>query len=502
MRYSFITACLIASTVSMIAGESRAQAQASADEQPVNVLFIMSDQHNVRAMECSGNSEVKTPVLDRLAQDGVRFSNAFCQTGQCCPSRYTIWTGRYAHSHGCRWNNVIEPLKEVTVGEVFKQAGYATATIGKHHMMHSPKKHGFDLVVDQPEYRAFLEKEGQPPMLRSVDKMEQPSTAYTGISRAPNKYHPSGFWAAQTIEFLKANRDKPFCAWLSFYGPHTPIIPSERWAAMYDPEEITLPENNPCRLTSYPRMMDQAQKQFQAVTADQHREILARYYGFVSQIDYNIGLVLAELERLGLAENTIVVYTADHGEMAAEQGTWTKFTLNYDGTVHIPMMIRMPGVLPKGVVVDELVGLVDLLPTLCEVTGQPVPKKVQGTSLLSLAQGKPVEWRDVIFSEIGYPGRAAGRCVLARTHSHALIQHENFGQPYVELFDLTKDPWQTKNVAGEEGSAATLGSLKQAIVEWEESTDHAAMIPIGNNRGRARRSAPQSPAPKGARKSR
>ncbi len=403
---------------------------------------------------------------------------------------------------GGRWNNVPEPLKEVTVGEVFKQAGYATATIGKHHMMHSPRSHGFDVVIDQPEYRAFLEKKGQPPMLRSVDKMEQPPSAYTGTSRAPNEYHPSGFWAAQTIEFLKANRDKPFCAWLSFYGPHTPIIPSERWAAMYDPEKITLPENNPCRLTSYPRMMDQAQKQFQAVTAEQHREILARYYGFVSQIDYNIGLVLEELERLGLAENTVVVYTADHGEMAAEQGTWTKFTLNYEGTVHIPLMIRMPGVLPKGVVVNELVGLVDLLPTLCEVTGQPVPKKVQGTSLLALAQGRPVEWRDVIFSEIGYPGRAAGRCVLARTHSHALIQHENFGQPFVELFHLKKDPWQTRNIAGEADSAATLGSLKQAIAEWEESTDHAAMIPIGNNPGRTRRSAPQSPAPAGGRKSR
>lgn len=492
---------LAGSIVTLLAVLSGEAAQASSAERPVNVLFIMSDQHNVRALGCSGNAEVKTPVLDRLAQDGVRFSNAFCQTGQCCPSRYTIWTGRYAHSHGCRWNNVPEPLKEVTVGEIFKRAGYATATIGKHHMMHSPTSHGFDLVVDQPEYRAFLKAEGQPSMLASVDKMEQPSSAYTGISRAPNEYHPSGFWAAQAIEFLKANRDKPFCAWLSFYGPHTPIIPSERWAAMYDPEKITLPENNPCRLTSYPRMMDQAQKQFQAVTADQHREILARYYGFVSQIDYNIGLVLEELQRLGLAENTVVVYTADHGEMAAEQGTWTKFTLNYEGTVHIPLMIRMPGVLPKGVVVDELVGLVDLLPTLCEVTGQPVPEKVQGTSLLALAQGKPVEWRDVIFSEIGYPGRAAGRCVLARTHSHALIQHENYGQPFVELFDLKKDPWQTRNIAGEADYTATLGSLKEAIVEWEETTDRAAMIPIGPNPGRTRRSAPKSSAPTGGRKS-
>ncbi|MBC8874018.1 MAG: sulfatase-like hydrolase/transferase [Planctomycetes bacterium] len=334
-------------------------------------------------------------------------------------------------------------------------------------------------------------------MLASVDKMEQPTPAYTGVSRAPNKYHPAGFWAAEMIRFLQANQDKPFCAWLSFYGPHTPIIPSAQWASMYDPDKITLPGNYPCKLTSRPRGMDQAQRRYQALTPEQHGEMLARYYGFVSQIDHNIGLVLDELQRLGLAENTVVVYTADHGEMAAEHGTWTKFTLNYDATVHVPLIIRVPNVLPSGAIVDELVGLVDLLPTLCELTGRPAPQKVQGKSLVALAQaqGGPVEWRDVIFSEIGYPGRAAGRCVLARTHTHAFIQHENYGQPFEELFDLTKDPWQTHNVADEEGYAAVLGSLKQAIDQWEKTTDHAAMIPVGPNPGRTRRSNQQPSAP-------
>jgi choline-sulfatase len=196
------------------------------------------------------------------------------------------------------------------------------------------------------------------------------------------------------------------------------------------------------------------------------------------------------LERLGLAENTVILYTADHGEMAAEHGTWTKFTLNYDATVRVPLIIRAPGKFPEGVVVDELVGLIDLLPTLCELTGRPVPEKVQGTSLVALAQDRPVVWRDVVFSEIGYPGRSAGRCILARSHSHAFIQHENYGQPFVELFDLAKDPWQTRNVAGKEDYQAVLASLKQAIVQWEETTDHAAMIPVGPNPGRTQRSGP------------
>ncbi len=486
LRHNRLVLCILA-VVTRVAISDTSKALAAADP-PVNVLFIMSDQHNVRSLGCSGNPEIKTPVLDRLASEGVRFSNAFCQTGQCCPSRYTIWTGRYAHSHGLRWNHVVEPLEETTVGEIFKQAGYATATIGKHHMMHSPREHGFDVVIDRPEYHEFLEAERQPSILASVDKMDQPSKAYTGVSRAPNKYHPTGYWAAETIKFITANKDRPFCAWLSFYGPHTPIIPSKRWANMYDPAEITLPANNPSKLASRARMMDVAREQYGMLTSEQHREMLARYYGFVSQIDYNIGRVLDELDSLGLADNTVVVYTADHGEMAGEHGLWTKFTLNYDGTVHIPMILRMPGVVPSGVVVDELVGLVDLLPTLCELTGQPISDKMQGTSLVALSQGKATDWRDVIFSEIGYPGRAAGRCVLARTRTHAYIQYENYGQPMAELFDMAGDRWQMRNVIDNPEYANIARKLKQSIADWDATTDHAPMIPIGRNPGVTSRS--------------
>ncbi|MHC4798597.1 MAG: sulfatase family protein, partial [Planctomycetota bacterium] len=137
--FAFMTCCIFAS-LSYAAVEKRPS------EKKLNVLFIMTDQHNARALGCYGSKEVKTPNMDRLAGGGVRFANAFTHTGQCCPARYTLWTGRYAHSHGVRWNGVVEPLEETTVVELFKEAGYATACFGKHHMIHYPTQHGFDEV--------------------------------------------------------------------------------------------------------------------------------------------------------------------------------------------------------------------------------------------------------------------------------------------------------------------------------------------------------------------
>ena len=126
--------------------------------------------------------------------------------------------------------------------------------------------------------------------------------------------------------------------------------------------------------------------------------------------------------------------------MMAEHGTWTKYVLGFDATVRVPMIIRVPGG-KEGKVAEELVGSIDLMPTLCELAGLDYPSKVQGQSMVSLLEGKSSEWRKTIFSEIGYPGKATGRVALARTHTHKYVHHENRGDPYEELFDYTKDPW-------------------------------------------------------------
>ncbi|KKL61373.1 hypothetical protein LCGC14_2195960, partial [marine sediment metagenome] len=410
----------------------------AAGDKPLNVLLIMSDQHNVRAMGCSGNLEIKTPAMDRLAAEGVRFSSATCQTGQCCPSRATLFTGRYAHSHGLRWNGVTDPVAEVYYPELFREAGYATCSIGKHHMFVPLDKNGFDHDISMGKYNRFCRSQGKPNWLGSGKWQPYRISGPVGASAADNDHHPTGYWANEMIKWLRANKDKPFCGVLSFYGPHTPICPSRPWADMYDPAKLTLPGNFDVKRNDWPVAMASQRRQVAKLTPADHRRVLAYYYGLTSQIDHNISRVLAELDALGLKDNTLVIYTADHGEMMAEQRCWTKTVACPEATIRVPMIARLPGAIPAGKVRDELVGLVDLAPTVLTAAGLKTPPKVQGESMLPLMKGKDVAWRKTVFSEIGYPGKHHGRCVMARTHKHKLIHNPNLRAegPIDELFDL------------------------------------------------------------------
>ena len=474
--------------VGLLAGHLFAEPREKAGGQapagnPLNVLFIMSDQHNARALGCYGNREIKTPSLDRLAAEGVRFENAFCQTGQCCPSRYTIWTGRYAHSHGLRWNHVVEPLGEITIGEIFRDAGYATATIGKHHMQYDVRLHGFDHVVTLQDYQRFITAAGAEHCWSAGDWLPLGRKRFAGpvgTSHADNDHHVSGFLAKQAIQFLRANHEKPFCLWLSFHGPHVPLVASKQWMDLYDPDSLSLPPNFRDARKKIPRGLDQVRRFVDGLGERDLRRVLRCYYALVSQIDHNIGRVLDELERLGLAERTVVVYTADHGEMMGEHGAFRKAVLNYDATVRVPMIIRPPGASRKRMIVEELVGLIDLMPTLCEMAGLDYPDVVQGRSPIPLLEGRQTAWRDVIFSEIGYPRPAlsAGLCVMARTKEHKYVGHDNAGDPMEELFDLRSDRWETVDQSANPEYAAVLTRLREAVTEWQESTDHAPMYPI------------------------
>ena len=470
-----------------------------AQREKLNVLFIMSDQHNVRAMGCSGATQVKTPNLDKLAASGVRFDNAFCQTGQCCPARATILTGRYAHSHGLRWNNVMDPVEtETYVASIFRDAGYATATIGKHHMKAPPAKVGFAKTIAMGQYHQHCRRNNKAPWLdKSGDWMDGAwISGPVGASAADNDYHPMGYWTSETLKFIRTNKDKPFCLWYSFYGPHTPIAPSKPWANMYDPAKLALGGSFDVQRDDMPQALKQLRRDTAKLSTAQHRQVLAYYYGLVSQMDYNIGRVLDELDKLGLAEKTIVVYTADHGEMMAEQRSWTKTVSCYDATVRVPLIVRLPKAVGAGKVRSELVGSIDLTPTLCDLAGLKTPAKVQGKSLTPLLRGEKTDWRKTIFSEIGYPGKHHGRCVMARTHSHKLIHNPNLrGKGRIdELFDLKLDPWETTNQIDNPAYAKVVAELRAELATWDKTTDHAPMFPIKAGRKKRRRRQPAGEA--------
>jgi len=442
--------------------------------QPRNILFIMTDQHNVHALGCYGSREVKTPNMDRLARQGALFEQAFCQTGQCCPARYSIWTGRYARTHGLYYNGQLENRNEDTVADILRRKGYRTATIGKHHMHMDvmPDKHGFDVVIDLPEYRAFLESEGKTGQDRKGDFLPEnvhPGRSRVGPCRVDNDHHKAGYWAARAIDFMRESKDQPFCLWLSFYGPHTPIMPSEPWASMYDPASVTLPPNHKYDYDYDTPGLKGTQEKSGTFGEDLHRKTLACYYGLVSQIDHNIGRVLDELDRLGLADNTAVVYTADHGEMMSEHGAWTKGHQGYDATVRVPLMLRCPGVIPQGVRRKAPACSIDLLPTLLELTHQPIPKNVQGKSLVAPAKGQADNWRDTIFSEIG--ASVENQTVIARTaNTKYVVYRQDSKVAYEQLFDLKKDPWEMKNEMSNPKYQQILGAMREKLNRWEKET--------------------------------
>ncbi len=434
----------------------------SCDKAPPNILFIMTDQHNARALGCYGMDEISTPNMDRLAAEGILFENAICQTGQCVPSRYSIWTGRYARSTGTYWNGQGQNPEEQTAGDLFRAAGYVTGTIGKHHMFMTEQNqyHGFDSVLVP---RANLKPIDTLPYAEA-----HPGRSYVGTSSLANDEHTCGQITHHSLQFIRANRDKPFVLWCSYFGPHTPINPSRPWADQYDPARLTLPANHASVDEALPNMEGLIRKSGIYSEEVYHRQTLALYYGLVSQIDHNIGRLLQELEDLGLMDNTVVVYTADHGEMMAEHRSWTKGLTGYDATIRVPMLIRYPEAFKGGMRTDKLACSIDLLPTLLDLAGLEIPVNVQGKSL-RLSNIESETWREYAFSEIGQSSQNCVLTVRSRTHKYVLFR-KGGETVYEQFFDLRADPWEMENHLTDPTCSEVLDRHKQALADWEEET--------------------------------
>ena len=443
-----------------------------ATKQP-NVVFIISDQHNANALGCYGNKEVSTPNLDKLAGKGVVFQNAFCQTGQCVPSRYSIWTGRYARSTGTYSNGTGQNPGENTVGDLFKKAGYKTATIGKHHMQMNPanQNHGFDLVLNPNGHK----KPFNPLPVEEVS----PGRSEVGESPLPNEEHTCGLVSTNAIRFIRENRDNPFVLWCSFQGPHTPITPSAPWSRQYDPEKLTLPPNHHSVDEQMPGVGGLIRKSGKYSKEIYHLQTLAFYYGLVSQIDYNIGLVMEELDKLGLTENTIIVYTADHGEMMSEHRAWTKGMTGYDATIRVPLIVSDGKQFSGGKKMNDLVCSIDLLPTLLYLSGLEIPGNIQGKILTGLMNDNK-NWREYAFSEIGSSSLTSVITVRGKTQKYVLFRR-NGETEYEQLFNLVTDHWETTNLAGDPKSGDVLKMMRTVLADWENATEKAEPVKSTGN---------------------
>jgi choline-sulfatase len=458
-----------------------AQGPAQSRKRP-NILFLIADDHAAYVLGCDGNKQVKTPNLDKLAAGGTRFDQAYCNAPVCTASRQSFLTGKYPRTVGVTQLKTALPATENTLAKMLKPAGYKTAAIGKMHF-NSDLKHGFDVRIDLPEYRQALKKQGAKKLPEGVEVLgpwrpfKDPADVWLNSKVLPygavDEDMAGTYFARETISYLKQNKDDPFFLICSFTEPHSPFHFPVEFRGRHQPAEFPVPKVGPEDDWQIPKV-------FRGLTDLQKQGIIAAYYTSVEFLDRNIGLVLDMLEKLGLVDDTLVIYIGDHGYMLGHHGRFEKHCLFLEA-VRAPLLIRWrPRGRPKQQPQQSsaLVEFIDIAPTILDVAGQPVPKGVQGRSLLPLLEGKVTKHRDMVFVEYSENEEAMVRTeqwhLIYGTGKRARQDGYETGKPLpgrtVLLFDNTKDPGQFTNLAARPEYAKFVAELTRELAEHMKRT--------------------------------
>jgi arylsulfatase A-like enzyme len=413
-----------------------------------NVLFLFPDQMRAQAMGCMGNPDVKTPNLDQLAREGILFRNTFANTPVCCPARADILTGKYANKNGMIANDLRLRESETTIAELLAGEGYRTGFIGKWHLDGGPRMPGY---VPPGERRQGFEF-----WAANEVSHQHFDTQYFRDSPEPIpvKVFEAEAWTDLGIEFVRQTQtdDRPFFLTVQMGPPHNPYIAPDEYRAMYDPEKLTMRPNWKEGGEGIPG-----------------REEIAHYYGMVTAVDDQVGRILTELETLGLAEDTIVLVSSDHGDMLGSQGLRLK-RKPWEESIGVPGIVRYPRRGRKGLETDAIFTHVDFAPTLLSLCGVQVPADMQGQSLAPVILGESAEGPDSAFFQIFGPYDGGG--VIAgwrgvRTHRYMYARYED--EPWV-LYDLQKDPYELNNLAQDPAAAEVRAELEAKLNAWMERT--------------------------------
>jgi len=453
-----------------------------------NILLLYTDQQRWDALGANGNDYVRTPNLDSLAGQGANFDRCFVQAAVCMPSRMSFLTGQYPSKLGIVRNGAALPQGVLTLGGILRNYGYIGANIGKLHFLpHSRRDHrevhpayGFDHleISDEPgcyedAYRAWVRRKAPDQLglislglpeaaqawrrqmgidegISNPERLETRPIAFRGRSDVTH----SAFVAEQTIEFVRARRHRPFFCVAGFFSPHPPLVAPREFLDMYDPEDLPVPAFAPelDRSGLGPEFSDRGLR-------------LARqgYYAMISEVDHHVGRILAALDELGLAEDTIVVFTSDHGDWLGERLRYGKGYPGDDCITRVPLIVRYPQAVPAGgQAVHHIVEAIDVLPTLLGWAGIPVPDRLQGRRLPLDGLGEPRRsaitegpgWKALRTDKLRYVLKADGT---------------------EELHDLAAEFGQYRNVARDRQYAE---ALSQARLEMaRRMIDDERMLP-------------------------
>ncbi len=486
-------------------------------KKPLNILFIMTDDHAEQAISSYGSKLIDTPNIDRIANEGIRFTNSFVTNSICAPSRAVMLTGKYSHLNGLRDNRDRFDGSQMTFPKLLQKAGYFTAVVGKWHLKTEPT--GFDdwnVLIGQGAYY-------NPTMIDNGDTLRH--TGYTTDVITDI--------ALETLE--KRDKSKPFCLLYHHKAPHRNWMPAPRHFSMYKDEDLPLPatffDNYEGReaaahqdmrvadmylsmdmklmpedfgeetgtgghatydvvkawLDTYNRMTpeqkaawdahyDPIRKEFREkqpsgkdLAVWKYQRYIKDYLRSVAAVDENIGRVLDYLDKNGLAENTLVVYTSDQGFYLGEHG-WYDKRFMYEESLGMPLVMRLPGMIKSGEVSDAMVLNLDFAPTFLDIAGVEIPEEMQGNSLRPLFDNQtPDSWRKSMYYhyyEYPHGWHSVKQHYGVRTYQHKLIYYYN--DDTWELFDLLQDPAELNNIYGVAGNEAITSALKEELLQLRE----------------------------------
>lgn len=462
-----LNACLVA----MISLAAVTQA-ADVPRKP-NVLFIVSDDLRA-ALGCYGHPQVKSPNIDRLAARGVKFERTYCQFPLCNPSRASFLTGLRPDTTGVQENathfrKVIPDV--VTLPQMFQQAGYYVARVGKLYHYGVPTQIGTDGLDDPPSWQHKFNPRG-----RDKDDEEQVFTlvkgAYGGTlswlaADGKDEEQTDAIGAEATIKLLEANQDKPFFLACGFFRPHTPYVAPKKYFEMYPKQNIELTKTTENDDDGIPKPALTRKPVEQRMTDDQRREAMQAYYAAISFMDAQVGKVLDALDRLKLADNTIVVFFSDHGYLLGEHGCWQKQSL-FEPSARVPMIIAAPGMKAAGKACGAPAELVDLYPTLADLCGLKPPANLAGVSLKPQLKDAATPGKGYAITQVRRGGGMMGKQPTVkgysiRTPRWRLTQWENSSgrtiENGLELYDHESDPGEFTNLARDPKYAGTITEL-------------------------------------------
>ena len=442
--------------ITLLCVSTIAFAQKSKKAERPNVLLLMTDEHSPQVLGSYGD-EIITPNLDALAGDGIKFTSAYCQNPVCVPSRVSLLTGRMASHLKVFGNSNILAASTYTMADAFSQAGYNTEWVGKEHWLTPGYELGFGRLNEERNIEAKTRSKEEDVFQNEVGRSPQNATISTFDKKNSGDY----VTAEYAVKFLKQQKKSknPFFLGVSFVRPHFPYEVQQEFYDLYK-GKLKNPEVTKAMIANLSTTSQKEREQYKLdnMTEEQIQKAREIYYGMVTYVDEMIGLVLDELDKQGLRENTIILYTSDHGDLIGEHGLWYKNSF-YEGSVGVPFIWSYPKALPTNKTITTPVMNMDIFPTLAEMCNISIPQNLGGSSMVSLMKGKDKGKNRVAISENYRRGAGA---FMVRKGNWKYCWYED---SKAQLFNLNKDPKELINLIANPEYANVVKELNAIAME-------------------------------------